>query len=121
MRYYISQTINKITGAFIYTLSRRIPKIPLVLCTDFYSLYKGIIKLGTTAEKRLIIDIIALKELYEFKKIEKIRWINNKNNPADAITKALFTKTLKRFINNNEITIRIARAVNRKKGLRSID
>jgi len=39
--------------------------IPLVVCTDSYSLYECIIKLGTTREKRLMIDIIALREMYE--------------------------------------------------------
>ena len=35
-------------------------KILLVICTDLYLLYDCIIKLGSTAEKRLIINIIGL-------------------------------------------------------------
>jgi len=34
--------------------------IPIIICTDLYSLYKCLVKLGTTKEKRLIINIIAL-------------------------------------------------------------
>ncbi len=34
--------------------------IPIVVCTNSYSLYECLVKLGTTKEKRLIIDIMAL-------------------------------------------------------------
>jgi len=38
----------------------KLPIIPTIVCTDSYSLYKCLVKLGTTKEKRLIIDIMAL-------------------------------------------------------------
>ena len=38
-----------------------LPTIPLVIYTDSYSLYECLIKLGITKEKRLIIDIMALR------------------------------------------------------------
>jgi hypothetical protein len=34
--------------------------IPIIVYTDLYSLYKCLIKLGITKEKRLMINIIAL-------------------------------------------------------------
>ncbi len=37
-----------------------LPPIPIIVCTDSYSLYECLVKLGTTKEKRLIVDIIAL-------------------------------------------------------------
>ena len=37
-----------------------LPVIPIIVYTDLYSLYKCLVKLGTTKEKRLIINIIAL-------------------------------------------------------------
>jgi hypothetical protein len=49
------------------------PEIPLVIHINLYFLYECLIKLGTTQEKRLIIDILALRQLYERKKIAKIR------------------------------------------------
>jgi hypothetical protein len=36
--------------------------IPLIVCTDSYSLYECLVKLGTTKEKRLMIDIMALRQ-----------------------------------------------------------
>jgi len=38
----------------------KLPAIPIIIYTDLYSLYKCLVKLSTTKEKRLIIDIIAL-------------------------------------------------------------
>jgi len=35
--------------------------LPLVLCTDSKSLYGCLVKLGTTAEKRLMIDVMCLR------------------------------------------------------------
>jgi hypothetical protein len=37
----------------------------LVVCTDSKSLYECLVKLGTTREKRLIIDVIYLRQAYE--------------------------------------------------------
>ena len=34
--------------------------IPIIMCTNLYSLYKYLVKLGTIKEKRLIINIIVL-------------------------------------------------------------
>jgi len=50
----INTTIKMITKqlGFSYTL--------IIIYTDLYSLYKCLVKLGTTKEKRLIIDIMAL-------------------------------------------------------------
>ena len=38
-----------------------LPTIPIIVCTDSYSLYECLVKLGTTKEKRLMIDIMALR------------------------------------------------------------
>jgi hypothetical protein len=80
---------------------------PIVVCTDLYSLYKCLVKLGTTEEKRLMIDIIALRQLYEQREITEIRWIDRKDNPADAMTKSTLNKALKKFIDSNQLSIRV--------------
>jgi hypothetical protein len=52
--YAIGSTLNLITKQL------DLSTIPIIIYTDSYSLYKCLVKLGTTKEKRLIIDIIAI-------------------------------------------------------------
>ena len=92
----------------------KLPTIPLIIYTDSYSLYECLVKLGTTTEKRLIIDIISLRESYKNREIAEIRWINGTDNPADAITKASPNNTLETLISTNRLTIRIEGWVQRK-------
>ena len=69
--------------------------LPLtVVYTDSYSLYECLVKLGTTKEKRLMIDIITLRQSYERRELTEVRWINGQDNPADAMTKATPNKML---------------------------
>jgi hypothetical protein len=55
----IGTIVNKITDRL------RLPKAPVVVCTDSLSLYECFIKLETIKKKRLIIDIMALRQIYE--------------------------------------------------------
>jgi hypothetical protein len=49
------------------------PTIPIIVCTDSYSLYECLVKLGTTKKKRFIIDIMVIRESYENRKLFEIR------------------------------------------------
>ena len=40
-------------------------EVPLVVYIDSKSLYECLVKLGTTREKRLMIDVIYLRQAYE--------------------------------------------------------
>jgi hypothetical protein len=51
--------------------------IPIIVCTDSYSLYEYFVKLGIIKEKRLIIDIMAIRESYENRELFEIWWIND--------------------------------------------
>jgi hypothetical protein len=100
----------------IITERLSLPAIPLVICTDSYSLYECLVKLGTTKEKRLIIDIMALRQSYERREITEIRWINGEDNPADAFTKASPNHALEHLIDRNELTVRVEGWVQRPTG-----
>ena len=54
-----------------------------------------------------MIDIMALHQSYERREIAEVRQINGKDNPADAMTKLTPNKALERFLNDNQLTIRI--------------
>ena len=84
-----------------------LPTIPIIVCTDSYSLYECLVKLGTTKEKRLMIDIMALRQSYECRELFEIRWINGHDNPADAMTKSNPNKALEQFIETNTLRVRI--------------
>jgi hypothetical protein len=47
--------------------------ILIIVYTDSYSLYECLVKLGITKEKRFIIDIMAIRESYENRKLFEIR------------------------------------------------
>jgi hypothetical protein len=83
------------------------PQTLIVVCTNLYLLYEYLVKLGTTQEKRLIIDIIVLRQLYKRREITEIRWINRKDNPADTMTKSTPNKALKKLINTNQLGVRV--------------
>jgi hypothetical protein len=91
----------------IITEQLNILEIPLVICTDSLSLYDCLVKLSTTTEKRLMINIITLRQSYERQEIFKVQWINKKDNPADAITKATLNRALKSFLNTNRLSVRV--------------
>ena len=91
-----------------------IPPPPIIVCTDSYSLYECLVKLGTTKEKRLMIDIMALRQSYERRELTEVRWINGQDNPADAMTKATPNKMLQEFLDNNEINVRLEGWVKRE-------
>jgi hypothetical protein len=41
---------------------------------------------GNTKEKRLMIDIMALRQSYELRELQEVRWINGEGNLADSFT-----------------------------------
>ena len=52
-----------------------------------------------------MINIMTLYQSYKQKEIAKVRWINKKDNPANAMTKSTPNKALERFLNDNQLTI----------------
>jgi hypothetical protein len=87
--------------------------LPLVICTDSRSLYGCIVKLGTTQEKRLMIDVMCLREAYERREIAEVRWIKGTTNPADSMTKAKASNALKQLIDTNKLQIDVQEWVER--------
>jgi hypothetical protein len=91
-------------------------EIPLTVCTDSYSLYDCVTKLGTTAEKRLMIDIMGLRQSYERREITEVRWIDGNCNPADAMTKEKPSQALRQLIETNTLKLVTKGWVDRSEG-----
>ena len=100
----IKSTIEKIL---------RIDTLPLILCTDSKSLYDCLVKLGTTQEKRLMVDLMCLRQSYERREIAEIKWINGNSNPADAMTKSKPCQALRDLIDTNRVKLEVNEWVER--------
>lgn len=85
----------------------------MIICTDSKSLFDCLVKLGTTQEKRLMIDIMSLRQSYERREIAEIKWIDGNTNPADAMTKSKPCSALKELIDTNKVNLRVAGWVDR--------
>lgn len=82
-------------------------KIPLIIYIDSKSFYNCFTKLDTTNEKRLIINVIAIRKVYKKQKIVKIKWIDKESNSINTITKSKLYQVFKDLVNNNTITIKV--------------
>lgn len=59
-----------------------------------------------------MIDVIALRQSFERREIEQIRWIDGADNPADAMTKSSPNQALTKFI-DDALSIRKDSSVDR--------
>ena len=96
-----------IAGAIKATIDKILNiSLLLVTCINSKSLYDCLVKLGTTQEKRLIIDVLYLRQLYERREIAEVKWITGDTNPANAITKGKgVSGVLKQLLNTNSIKL----------------
>jgi hypothetical protein len=56
-------------------------------------------------EKRLIIDVMCLRQAYERRLITDVKWIDREANPADAMTKGKACLALQQLINTNQVDL----------------
>ena len=103
----VNIAISISTTLVMVTQRLRMRGIPTVVCTDSLSLYKCMVKLGTTKEKRLMINIMAICQLYKHRELSEVQWIKGISNPVDAMTKAIPNKALKALVNTNSLTIQV--------------
>ena len=89
-------------------------KLPLIVCTDSKSLYDCLVKLGTTQEKRLMVDLMCLRQSYERREIAEVKWIDGDSNPADAMTKSKGCSALRDLIDTNKVNIKVTEWVERE-------
>ena len=95
--------------------------VPLILCTDSKSLYECLVKLGTTQEKRLMIDVLCLRQSYERREITEVKWIDGNSNPADTMTKSKASTALSKLIDSNTIKLKPVGWIKRKTSITDSD
>jgi hypothetical protein len=89
--------------------------ILLILAIDSKSLYDCLVRLEITAEKRLMMNVMTLRQSYERREITEIKWIHESNNPADSMTKIKSFSALKTIIDINRINLDTTEWVKRAK------
>ena len=85
-----------------------------MMFTDSKSLFDTITKSSTTAEKRLMIDVAALREAYRRKEISDIGFVRTEFNPADAFTKRGKCRALDHLIKKGKCDFPIEQWIIRK-------
>ena len=96
---FIKSIVKKILSIF---------RIFMMACIDSKSLYDCLIKFEIMQKKRFMIDIMCLREIYEKRKITKIRRINGNDNSIDVMIKTKSCSALKRLININTVSMKVA-------------
>ncbi len=76
-------------------------------------LYDCLVKLGTTPEKHLMVDIMCLQQSYERREIMEIKWIDGNSKPSDAMKKAKPCHALQELINTNIVSMKASGWVER--------
>ena len=66
-------------------------EVKLEVMIDSRTVFNVIAKDGQTAEKRLQIDVLALRQSYDAGELEQFSWIPGSVNPADALTKPVIS------------------------------
>jgi hypothetical protein len=77
----------------------------LTLVTDSKSLYDCLVRLKITVEKRLMMNVMTLRQWYEKREITEIKWIHESNNLVDSMTKIKSSSTLRTIIDINRINL----------------
>jgi Reverse transcriptase (RNA-dependent DNA polymerase) len=72
--------------------------VPLTILTDSKSLFDVITKSSTISERRLMIDITAVRNAYNAQELSDVGFVRTKYNPADAFTKLGFCESLDTII-----------------------
>ena len=81
--------------------------VPIEAYVDSKTLFGVVAKYANTKEKRLQIDVAALREAHSKREIRSLSWIPGTSNPADGLTKGIVNDShpLLSLLNNNELSI----------------
>ncbi len=92
----IKSTMKRILNVFIL----------LILLIDSRSLFDCLMKLDTTSKKKLMIDLMCLRQSYERREIAEICWIDEEINSVNVMIKTKLCQVLKNLIDTNTIDLK---------------
>ena len=98
--------VDGFDNAFIlrHDLQRMLGKgVPLLMLTDAKALFDVIIGSKYTPEKRLMVDLAAIREAYNERTISNIGLIRSEHNPADGLTKIGPNAALHKLLQTNTL------------------
>jgi hypothetical protein len=78
-------------------------KVPLTLHTDSLSLFDVLTKATLPTEKRLAIDVLAIKDAYKNRELDTIAFIRTHDNPADVLTKKMSAEVLAKILRSAKL------------------
>lgn len=77
------------------------------------SLFNVIVKSTTTTEKRLMIDIHAVREAYDWREVGNVGWIKSIDNLADGLTELAICQALTKFMDMGILKTRVGQWIMR--------
>ena len=89
--------------------------ISLIVYIDFKFLYQCLMRLKTIEKKRLMIDVMNLRQSYERREITEIKWIDENSNSIDVMIKNKIIFVLKILIDTNKINLTAIEWIERSK------
>jgi hypothetical protein len=92
-------------------------RVDILMYTDSLSLFDVITKSSTTAEKRLMIDLVVVREAYDRMEIAQLAFLRINWNPADALTKVSRNTYLETILTTGTIDHPVAQWVVRRRVL----
>jgi hypothetical protein len=95
--------------------------ISLILVIDSKSLYDCLVRLEITVEKRLMMNVMTLRQSYERREITEIKWIHESNNSVDSMTKIKSFSALKTVIDINQINLDTTEWVKRASAKKAVN
>ncbi len=120
--------VESILKSILIKLLDKKISISLILTTDSKFLYDCLIRLSIIVEKRLMIDVMTLRQFYERREITEIIWIHEINNFVDFMIKTKSSSALRTMIDINQINLnttewvkRARKTVNQNKKTRQRD
>jgi hypothetical protein len=79
-------------------------EVPIIVYTDSLSLFDVLTKYTVPREKRLMIDVMAIKNAYKNCELDTIASIRTQYNPADVLTKIMKSDVLSNVIKNSQLS-----------------